>query len=336
MPFYFSYRLHQLFLVLFFIVFSISSGYIAYTSPSETTTQSITVPDANKHLILAGLDAIGLPKDKAATQLDINRNKKEEMKYSQYQGSGYISLIFIFLSLICYSIVHFLFFIVKIIKKQTSVITYYKYTDDISGLRQTLFIVLPLIGVLFLKLIKLNQLFYGMSVFIFIFLVAVMWFKHEKNSNKRQGKKKINLCDVLFLPIGASLFVLLTTQFVYFALGINMPDGRLPFSQNTPSLLLVGLVVIFAPIVEEIIFRGLVYDNLRNYFTFTGAAMLTALAFAAPHIQGVAAWPSLLASGIALAFIREQKTNITYCIISHAFNNSLLLTLFLLLTRPVV
>jgi membrane protease YdiL (CAAX protease family) len=83
-------------------------------------------------------------------------------------------------------------------------------------------------------------------------------------------------------------------------------------------------VVIVAPIIEELIFRGVIMHGLmRNYSKFT-AVFVSALLFALFHLNP---WqfPATFVLGILLGIIMVRTRNIFLCILGHAINNGLVL-----------
>lgn len=83
-------------------------------------------------------------------------------------------------------------------------------------------------------------------------------------------------------------------------------------------------VVITAPIIEELIFRGIIMHGLmRNYSKFT-AIFTSALLFALYHLNP---WqfPATFVLGLLLGFLMFQTRNIILCILGHAISNGLVL-----------
>lgn len=83
-------------------------------------------------------------------------------------------------------------------------------------------------------------------------------------------------------------------------------------------------VVVMAPIIEEMIFRGVIMHGLmRNYSKFT-AVFVSALMFALFHLNP---WqfPATFILGIVLGILMVRTNNIFLCIIGHAINNGLVL-----------
>ena len=83
-------------------------------------------------------------------------------------------------------------------------------------------------------------------------------------------------------------------------------------------------VAIIAPVVEELIFRGVIMHGLmRNYSKFT-AVFVSALMFAIFHLNP---WqfPATFILGLLLGTLMVRTRNIYLCILGHAFNNGLVL-----------
>ena len=83
-------------------------------------------------------------------------------------------------------------------------------------------------------------------------------------------------------------------------------------------------VAIVAPIIEEMIFRGVIMHGLmRNYSKFT-AVFVSALMFALFHLNP---WqfPATFILGILLGILMVRTNNIFLCILGHSINNSLVL-----------
>ncbi|MEO8322974.1 MAG: type II CAAX endopeptidase family protein [Actinomycetota bacterium] len=84
----------------------------------------------------------------------------------------------------------------------------------------------------------------------------------------------------------------------------------------------VMLTVVVAPIVEEIVFRGLLYGYLRSRMSIKVAAPISALIFACFHFIPLLI-PSLFVLGIALAFVYERYKSILVPMALHALNNGI-------------
>jgi len=92
------------------------------------------------------------------------------------------------------------------------------------------------------------------------------------------------------------------------------PKG--PISQ----LLLSVSVVVAAPIFEEIVFRGVLYRQLRGRLGLPGATLLSAAVFAAVHFS-VTSFMPLFALGALLAVIAERSGGLLPSMLVHALWN---------------
>jgi len=115
--------------------------------------------------------------------------------------------------------------------------------------------------------------------------------------------------------------------------GPEPPSHPLPDELAKGGLLqivsLVVLATMWAPLVEESIFRGALYDELRGRFSGVASALLTGFIFAAVHPQGFLAWPALGSIGFVLAMLREWRGSLIASITAHALNNGVVVTLLL-------
>ena len=91
------------------------------------------------------------------------------------------------------------------------------------------------------------------------------------------------------------------------------------------------LAAVWAPVVEETMFRGAFYHHLRRRLPWPAAAGLVGLLFAAVHPQGWAAVPALAAIGFSFATIREWRGSIAGPVVAHALNNGTLVVLMVLM-----
>lgn len=127
-------------------------------------------------------------------------------------------------------------------------------------------------------------------------------------------------------------------------LGVVVMFVLIKLSGTTPShpaieqigeypILVALLAVVFAPITEELIFRGAFLSHLRAGVGIVLSAIISGLIFAAVHPQGWTVIPVLASIGAVLAIIRQWRDSLIPSIAAHALHNGILITLSLLLTR---
>jgi membrane protease YdiL (CAAX protease family) len=119
------------------------------------------------------------------------------------------------------------------------------------------------------------------------------------------------------------------------AIGFDTNGGFL-----TLSLAFVGLVVL-APIVEELIFRGFLYGTLRsNRLTALWATLVTSLLFGLPHLlTGISGllWIGFVDTfilSLVLCYVREQTGSIWASILLHALKNGLVFLNLFVISSP--
>ncbi len=97
-------------------------------------------------------------------------------------------------------------------------------------------------------------------------------------------------------------------------------------------VLIVFAVVVVAPIVEEILFRGIFYPGLRRRMGVGWAVLVSALFFGFLHFQLLGFVP-LAAIGAILALLYESQGSLAAPIVAHAMNNGIIVLITLVLWR---
>lgn len=100
------------------------------------------------------------------------------------------------------------------------------------------------------------------------------------------------------------------------------------------SLMLLLLAAAIVPPIEEIMFRGVLYRHLREWFGSWGrvlgiaaAATASSLLFAAIHPQGIAFVPVLASLAVGFCIARELCGSVVPAIIAHGINNGVVVLL---------
>ncbi|HVY96293.1 MAG TPA: CPBP family intramembrane glutamic endopeptidase [Solirubrobacterales bacterium] len=84
----------------------------------------------------------------------------------------------------------------------------------------------------------------------------------------------------------------------------------------------VLLIVILAPVSEEVCFRGMLFGGLRERLPRFAAALLSGLIFGGLHaFTGITAVPPLIVFGLVLALLYERTGSIVPGILLHVLNN---------------
>lgn len=92
------------------------------------------------------------------------------------------------------------------------------------------------------------------------------------------------------------------------------------------------LAAVWAPLVEESLFRGLLFHHVRSRHRWWLSAAIVSVLFAAIHPQGWAGMPVLIAIALVLAGIREWRGSIFASAAAHALNNAAVTTMLVIAT----
>ncbi len=120
------------------------------------------------------------------------------------------------------------------------------------------------------------------------------------------------------------------------ALGVtsHWADGFLEdFLWGSPATVMAGTIdgVVWAPIFEELAFRGLLYPTLRLRLPPWPAALLSAALFGVAHGYGLQGFAAVTWSGMIWALGYERTRSLLPGMLAHAASNLMATTSFLLL-----
>jgi len=160
---------------------------------------------------------------------------------------------------------------------------------------------------------------------------AAIGFHRGKGWGKEIAAGAVGYLGVLAIAsIGVSLMLLLTLVGGWFQEGEPVSPqahpvvGWMYYGDFWTKLACLGLAAGFAPIFEEIFFRGALQRYFRGRFRFFASALLTGVIFAALHPQGFFAIPALASIGIGFSLLREWRDSLVAPMVAHAINNGAL------------
>ncbi len=102
-------------------------------------------------------------------------------------------------------------------------------------------------------------------------------------------------------------------------------DRSLPGHWMVPGAV---IAVVLAPIAEEFLFRGFLFQGLRRRWSFWPAALLSGTAFATLHGSAVR-MPELIVAGVILAALFERRRTLVTPIAAHMTLNLIVVTVSL-------
>jgi membrane protease YdiL (CAAX protease family) len=124
-----------------------------------------------------------------------------------------------------------------------------------------------------------------------------------------------------------------------------MAGGKEPPSPSNPVVdivtsgdamtlvLLYSLVSIWAPVVEESIFRGALFRHLRSRMGVIAAAVASALLFGVMHGYEWMLLSPVIALGLIFAMMRDQRGSLIAPVVMHALHNGILMACMLVVLK---
>jgi membrane protease YdiL (CAAX protease family) len=138
------------------------------------------------------------------------------------------------------------------------------------------------------------------------------------------------LAGLPIVAVGAILSVLLIK---YSGNSGAHPIVNQPVDRARDVLGLVLLACVWAPVIEETMFRGALFSHLRARVGWWVSAPIVSLIFAAIHPQGWVAIPVLGAIALVLAGLREWRSSSVAAMVAHATNNAVAVTVMVMMLR---
>ncbi|MBQ6593574.1 CPBP family intramembrane metalloprotease [Candidatus Saccharibacteria bacterium] len=180
---------------------------------------------------------------------------------------------------------------------------------------------------------------YGLSI-ILTFVVLPKIYKKLASDREEVGLKDyptwtdIGLAPVGWIvsTIGAGLLMTFFNQFSWFEIGQAQDTGFSPYMNGGERIIAFLVLVILAPIAEEVIFRGWLYGKLRACTNLVTSILITSLLFAIMHWQ----WNvsvNVFALSVVLCGMREITGTIYAGILTHMLKNGI--AFFLLYVIPL-
>ena len=115
---------------------------------------------------------------------------------------------------------------------------------------------------------------------------------------------------------------------IVWAAAFGAPEQDDIAGQLGPVWSQILLIVILAPLAEEVCFRGMLFGGFRRRFRLPVAAIGAGLVFGVLHYStGISAVPHLIVLGTIFALVYEKTRSLWPAIIFHMFNNAYALAL---------
>lgn len=145
----------------------------------------------------------------------------------------------------------------------------------------------------------------------------------EENSNKE--KKKTYVLQVLIAFLYSILFLIITYN-IYFEgtndmiISMNYFNGK---NQFLGLLLYASSIMIFAPIAEELLCRGIIVNELNKKFSESKSIIIAAVIFGVMHLMagGVILAIGAIIMGIILGIVYNTTKSLKSTIFVHSIGN---------------
>jgi membrane protease YdiL (CAAX protease family) len=190
-----------------------------------------------------------------------------------------------------------------------------------------------------------RQIVKGGEVYLDLILMlgAFMQFRGI-NPFRQFGVTRLNVFRCLGIALGLVLcvhgFTMLTENLTLYAMHgkaevqsvIEYFLDAAKHSDRQAMILTALLAVVVAPVAEETLFRGYLYGVFKRYLGGIGAGLLTAVIFAAMHLN-MAALPALFVLALCLTVAYEATGSLLVNIFMHSLFNLTSLVVIMLVTK---
>ncbi len=167
-------------------------------------------------------------------------------------------------------------------------------------------------------------------------LLLLLLFVYLRKGNRADllglmtfGKMSLVKALALAVPLIIGVYIFNFLYATYVIPGIDMQKEITDLIKNiprTPLNIALGFtaIAILAPLVEELLFRGLLQNALANKLPAFAAIAVSSFVFALIHLQPYAI-PPLMILGAAFGYIYHKTGSLRINILLHAANNAVAL-----------
>ena len=175
----------------------------------------------------------------------------------------------------------------------------------------------------FLEIAKRSISILNRNIMIPTIIAAIITYlvlvRKNKNISLKRIFKKLNRKDYLLLIIIGMATILTGNTFTNLITGNNQQIAETSMSMSRIPLELIGTAT-FIPAIEEIVFRGLIYENMKKKFKIQYAIFGSAVAFGIFHFD-LRQCLNAMVLGIVFVVIYETFGNLKASIIVHSSAN---------------
>ena len=158
---------------------------------------------------------------------------------------------------------------------------------------------------------------------------GLWYYFREKQYPFRPDYRRVFSAGNVWTIVGLGVFGQLAINLLMALIHIVLPGIFEKYSElienfnldNLPPLVMLFMVCLLGPLMEEVVFRGMIYGKLRRAFSFWPAALISAVVFGVFHmnlVQGI--YATLF--GVILAYIYEKTQTIWGNVLLHCVFNA--------------
>jgi len=181
---------------------------------------------------------------------------------------------------------------------------------------------------------------YALSLLI---VIGAPWLiKKSRTTKEELGIQRLpTWLDIVWVPAGAIVYLILTALISAFAMafltfvdyGQTQDTGFSNISAQSEYIMAFLMLVVIAPIAEELLFRGYLFGKLRKHAPIWVSILITSVVFAIVH----GAWNvglDVFALSIVLCLLRVVSKSLWPSILLHMMKNSI--AFYFLFINPTV
>jgi len=181
---------------------------------------------------------------------------------------------------------------------------------------------------------SLLQVVAGGAVYALSLVIVIgvpWWVKKARTTKEDLGVQRLpSWMDIVWAPTGAVVYLILTATITFIAMNLltfvdySQPQdtGFTNISAQGEYIMAFIMLVIIAPVAEEVLFRGYLFGKLRKHAPLWVSILITSVVFALVH----GAWNvglDVFALSIVLCLLRVVSGSLWPSIMLHMMKNGL-------------
>lgn len=179
-------------------------------------------------------------------------------------------------------------------------------------------------------LLAAQAMFDGLLLFVALGVASDWKFRPLAGALRLLGLRPFRLSAIWILLGTLVAYYIAAGLFASLVLKPDQEDIGGELGVGNPSIVIavaaVLMIVLLAPVAEELFFRGFVFAGLRTRWSLWPAAITSGLIFGLVHAPtGITTVVPLATLGIALCWLYNRTGSLWPCVIAHMINNGLAL-----------